>query len=143
MTELTSEDVRAVVRKEQEHMEKSLDRMAVSIEKMADFMIETKASERANEQKIIRIHERIDCNDTRLNQQSRTLMAVTTEVIPHLEKEVVKNTLSSGVFWKFIFMLVAPMCTGIGTILYLFQKSQETQLKSIIQVLGNVAGTGG
>jgi hypothetical protein len=140
MTELTSEDVREVVRKEQEHMEKSLDRMAVSIEKMADFMIESKASERANEQKIIRIHERIDSNDSRLNEMNRAMIAVTTEVIPHLEQEVAKNSLSSSVFWKFIFMLVVPMCSGIGTVLYLFQESQRAQLNAIIQALGNMSG---
>lgn len=138
MPDLTSEEVRAVVRDEQAHIEKNLDRIAASIEKMADFMIETKANERANDQKFIRIHERIDNHDYRINEQNQGLITITTEVIPHIEQEVARNTLSSGVFWKFIFMLVVPMCSGIGTVLYLFQQSQETQMRAILEALAQM-----
>jgi len=55
MTQLTSEDVRAVVRDGQAHIEKTLDNIASSIEKMADFMAKSKAEEKANEQKFIRV----------------------------------------------------------------------------------------
>lgn len=135
MPDLTSEEVRAVVRDEQAHIEKNLDRIADSMEKMADFMIETKANESANDQKFIRIHERIDNHDYRINEQNQGLITIATEVIPHIEQEVARNTLSSGVFWKFIFMLVVPMCSGIGAVLYLFQQSQETQMKAILEVI--------
>ncbi len=138
MPDLTSEEVRAVVRDEQAHIEKNLDRIAASIEKMADFMIETKANERANDQKFIRIHERIDNHDYRISEQNQGLITITTEVIPQIEQEVARNTLSSGVFWKFIFMLVVPMCSGIGTVLYLFQQSQETQMRAILEAIAQM-----
>ncbi len=135
MTGLTSEDVRAVVRDEQAPIQKTLDRLANSMDKMADFMVETKASERANEQKFIRVHERIDDHDHRINAQNQGLMAVTTKVIPQIEQEVAKNTLSAGVFWKFIFMLVVPLCSGLGTVLYLFQQSQKSQMGAIVEAI--------
>lgn len=140
---LTSDDVRAVVRDEQAHIEKTLDRMADSMEKMADFMVETKASERANEQKFIRIHERIDDNDHRTNEHGEAIITITTEQIPHLSQEVAKNTLSTSVFWRFFFMLIVPLCSGLGTVLYVFNQSQKTQMEAVIEAIKMIAKTMG
>lgn len=136
---LTSDDIRAVVRDEQAHMEKTLDRVADSIEKLAEFMVESKANEKANEQKFIRIHERVDENAHRINEQAEGLLQVTTKVIPHIEQEVAKNTLSASVFWRFFFMLIMPLCSGLGGIFYIFNRSQEAQMQAIIDAIKLIA----
>lgn len=139
MTQLTSEDVRAVVRDEQAHIEKTLDQIAVSIEKMADFMAKSKAEEKANEQKFIRVHERIDGHDHRINEQSQSLITITAELLPSLEQEVAKNTLSTGVFWKFLLMAVTPLVSGLGAVLWIFQKAQQTQNEAISRAISELA----
>jgi len=139
MTQLTSEDVRAVVRDEQAHIEKTLDNIAGSIEKMADFMAKTKAEEKANEQKFIRVHERIDGHDHRINEQSQSLITITAELLPSLEQEVAKNTLSTGVFWKFLLMAVTPLVSGLGAVLWIFQKAQQTQNEAISRAISELA----
>ena len=136
---LTSEDVRAVVRDEQAHMEKTLDRVADSIEKMAEFMVESKANERANEQKFIRVHERIGDNEHRINEQGEAIIKVTTGAIPRIEQAVAKNTLSTSVFWRFFFMLIVPLCSGLGTVLYVFNQSQKAQMDAIIEAIKMIA----
>lgn len=141
--DLTSEEVRAVVRDEQAHIVKTLDRLAVSMEAMAGFMVEAKASERANEQKFIRVHERIDDHDKRVNDQNSAIIKLSTEVIPQIEQEVAKNTLSANVFWRFIFMIVVPLCSGLGAVLYIFRQSQETQMKAVLEAIKMIAKTAG
>lgn len=144
MTQLTTEDIRTVVRDEQthrfDHIEKTLDRVADSMEKMSDFMIDAEANNRANDQKFIRVHERIEGHEHRINDVNQSILTITTDVIPGIEQEVAKNTLSSGVFWKFIFMLVVPLCSGVGTILYVFQSSQKAQISAIVEAIKLMAG---
>ena len=139
---LTKEDIREEVRVAQAPMERTLNNLATSMEKLADHMIESKAIERSNEQKFIRVHERIDDNTHRMNEQTHSLVTLTTDVIPQLEREVTKNTLSSGVFWRFIFILATPLCGGIGTVLYLFQDSQKEQVKMMIEAVKLLGGAG-
>ena len=104
---LTCEQVRMVVREEQIHIEKSLEKIAASMEKMADFMIETKSIESANREKFVRLHERIDNNESRINEQSQSFI--------NLSHDVTKNTS----FWKFAFMIIVPVCTAIGTMIFI------------------------
>lgn len=140
---LTSDDVRAVVREEQIHTEKTLDRMADSMEKLVEFMVESKANERANEQKFIRIHERIDDDEHRINELGSALIKVTTESIPNIEQAVAKNTLSTSVFLRFLFMLIVPLCSGIGGILYAFNQAQKSQMDAVIEAIKMIAKTMG
>ena len=136
---LTSDEVRAVVRDEQIHTEKTLDRMADSMEQLVEFMVESKANEKANEQKFIRVHERIEGNEHRINEQGQSLLTLTTHEIPSIQQEVAKNTLSASVFWRFFFMLIMPLCSGLGGIFYLFNKSQEAQMQAIIDAIKLIA----
>lgn len=136
---LTSDDIRAVVRDEQAHMEKTLDRVADSIEKLAEFMVESKANEKATEQKFIRVHERIEGNEHRINEQGQSLLTLTTHEIPAIQQEVAKNTLSASVFWRFFFMLIMPLCSGLGGIFYIFNRSQEAQMQAIIDAIKLIA----
>jgi len=140
MTALTTEEVRVVVRDENVHIEKSLSRVADSLDEMGRVMIEIMSSSRENDQKIIRIHERLDVSDQRINEQMQSLLTLSTDVIPGIEQEVAKNSLSSAVFWKFMLGVIIPISTSLGAVLYLFQQSQKTQMSSLISAIKSTAG---
>lgn len=135
MTDLNANDVRDVVRDEQKHLEKSLDRMAISVEKMADFMLQTKISEKENEQRLIRIHERFENDECRINELNRSLLTITTDVIPELEKEVAKNSMSTGIFWKLVLLITVPFCLSFGGTLWMVDNAQDQNTKQTVRAV--------
>ena len=143
MMSLTKADIREEIKLAQAPMETTLNHLAASMEKLADHMIESKAIDRSNEQKFIRAHERIDDCNHRLNEQVHAVVTLTTDVIPPLERSSAKNSLSAGVFWRFIFILATPLCGGIGTVLYLFQSAQKDQATLLVEAIKALKLMGG
>lgn len=91
------------------HINATLQSLSVSMTKLSDFMVEQSAQSRANEEKLIRIHQRIDNNEHRVNHIEQSLITLTTEVIPQIEQDAAIK----GEYWKIVAAIALPLAAGL------------------------------
>ena len=144
MNSISQEDVREIVQAENKHIEKSLSRLADSVEKMVTAVNELAIQSKVTEEKFTRVHERIDEAQTAANQANQSIMTMTTQVLPDLEANVAVNSFSSQKMWKIAFAITLPLILGAWGVLERFNSLQSDQIKIIadaISKLGKTVGT--
>lgn len=135
--ELTPESIQVVVQEYLKPINSALQRMADAMADLGKSQAEMLADSRANEQKFIRVYERQDETDRAARDLDAAMLTLTTKVIPEIEQQIAKNTLSTGIFWKGIFLFVGPLCSGMGAMFLLFHNAQKANMAA--QVLNQKA----
>jgi len=143
MNTISTEDVRGIVREENHRLEKTMSRLADSVEKMVAAVNELAIQSHVTEEKFTRVHERIDEIQNSVSLVSKGLMTVTTEVLPELEATVAVTSFSSQKMWKIAFAITLPLIVGAWGVLERFNSLQADQMKTIVSALkelGKVIG---
>jgi len=112
---------------EQRRMNLTMADIASNVKKLTDFMVEQSAQSRANEEKFLRIHHRIDEADKRQHEQERSMIALTTEVIPSIERDAAVR----GAFWKMVGAVSIPVGTAIGSVVWATTKLNGDSVKEL------------
>ena len=143
--EITPESIRKVVLEEQyqrfESIERTLEKMANSCEKLAQSTAESIAEHKVNNEKFKQINYRFDHQDERINEVTKNINLVSTKIIPEMQKTVLQNSLTAKVFWKFLLIAGTPVCGGIASILFVFQKAQQSSNAELAKILTKLATT--
>lgn len=132
----------AELKAEQRHMNSTMADIADNVKKLTDFMVEQSAQARANEEKFLRIHQRIDDAEKRQREQEHSLLTLTTEVIPSIERDAAVK----GAFWKMVGAVSIPVGTAIGSIVWATTKfngdsaKELSLLKEAVQALVKLNG---
>jgi len=141
--EITTESIRQVVRDEQaprfKSIENAIEKMANSCERMAELTAESISEHRITNEKHKQVRQSIDSQDERISEITRSVNSITTNIIPDMQRSIDQNSLTAKVFWKFLLIAGTPLCGGIGSILFLFQKSQESQNVVIAKAITSLA----
>ena len=104
----------AELKAEQRHINSTMKDIADNVKRLTDFMVEQSAQARANEERFLRIHQRIDDAEKRQGEQEHSVTVLTTEVIPSIERDAAVK----GAFWKMVGAVSIPMGTAIGSIVW-------------------------
>jgi cell division septum initiation protein DivIVA len=108
---------------------------------MAELTAESIAEHKVTNEKHKQIKQSIDSQDDRINEITKSVNSITTEIIPEMQKCIDQNSLTSKVFWKFLVIAGTPICGGIGSILFVFQKAQESNNTDLAKALAQLAAT--
>jgi len=95
-------------------MNGSLTEMAKNMKELTAFMVEQASQAKANEEKFLRIHERIDANERESRDLEGSLLELTTRVIPAIQTEAAVK----GSYWKIAAAISLPVATVVGSVLW-------------------------
>lgn len=117
----------AELKAEQRHMNTTMMDIADNVKKLTDFMVEQSAQARANEEKFLRIHQRIDDGEKCQREQEHSLTVLTTEVIPSIERDAAVK----GALWKMVGAVSIPVGTAIGSIVWAVTRFNNDSAKEL------------
>lgn len=113
------------------HMNATMINIAENVKKLTDFMVEQSAQTRANEEKFLRIHQRVDDLQHRQDEHDRSMIVLTTDVIPSIERDAAVK----GAFWKMVGAVSIPVGTAIGSIVWATSKVNTDELKLLREAI--------
>ena len=129
------EEVRAVVRDENRHLEQAITRLTESVDRVVHTVAELAAQSKANDEKFVRVHERIDEVHHMFEDTNRAMLTITTDTLPELETSVAVNSFSAEKMWKIAFVVAVPLVSGMWAVLDSFSASQKEQTAIIAEAV--------
>jgi len=139
MSTISTDDVREIIKEENTHVEKTISRLAESVEKMVEAVNNLATQSKVTEEKFSRVNERIDSAHEHWHQANKTLNMITTEILPALEASVAVNSFSANKIWKIGFAITVPMVTGTWALVERLSTIQSDQTKIIASAINNLS----
>ena len=138
MNGVSSEDVRSIIQQENQIMKETMNKLAKSMDRMAESLIQLTTQSSVNEEKFVRVYQRIDDTHKLANETNKGLLAVTTEILPDLETKVALNSFTLNKMWKISLIIAAPIIAGLWALLERFHSVQSAHMTTVIKELANL-----
>ncbi len=135
MSSITQDHVREIVREENKYIEKTMTRLAESVEKMVEAVNKLAIQSHVTEEKFTRVHERIDNIKDLANAANKGVMSITTEILPDIEANVAINSFSMNKMWKIALAITLPLLGGAWVMVERFNNVQAGQTKILMDAI--------
>ena len=135
MGTMTIDDIRGIVKDENQHVKQTVDHLIISIDKMTKSIVELASHNKVNAEKFIRVYDKIEEAHLLAGKTNDRLLTLATDTIPKLESKVTLNSFSADKIWKIAIAVTVPL---IGCFWALVERSnavQTSQIKAVTDSL--------